>query len=263
MGKPGKVAGGITEQEWENKKAKSRGKIVHLIPGHEKAPAGHKKPLRKTMNPEQKKKRTKRESSVRGSEPKGENIMDECERSVGKLTRFLDQIAGIAIITAMLLVVINIALRIIPGANPILGTYEYVGFLAAIIAGLAIAHCAFQNCHIAVGFIMDKVSPGIRAAADIFIHLISVIFLAFTSYEIAVYGRTVVQTGMVSPTTKTPVYPFIYLLALGVAILGVVLLTRTVKAAALLFSRPAAISFRDKTKLLELNRIAQRVKAND
>ena len=263
MGKPGESARMITEPKREKKKAKPPGKIVDLVPDREKVPAGHKKPLQKTMGPRQKKKET-RLAGIEGQPgPEEENIMLECEKSIGKLTRFLDQIAGMAIIITMLLVVINIALRIIPGANPILGTYEYVGFLAAIIAGLAIAHCAFQNCHIAVGFIMDKVSPGIRAAADIFIHLISVIFLAFTSYEIAVYGRTVVQTGMVSPTTKTPVYPFIYLLALGVAILGVVLLTRTVKAAALLFSRPAATSFRDKTKLLELNRIAQRVKAND
>ena len=69
--------------------------------------------------------------------------MDKCEKFVGKVTQFLDQIAGLAILAVVLLVVSNIILRTIPGINPILGTYEYVGFLTVIVIGLAIAHCAF------------------------------------------------------------------------------------------------------------------------
>lgn len=155
--------------------------------------------------------------------------MDKCEKFVGKVTQFLDQIAGLAILAVVLLVVSNIILRTIPGINPILGTYEYVGFLTVIVIGLAIAHCAFLNCHIAVELLMDKFSEKVRITVDIFIHLLSLIFLAFSSFQIAIYGRTMVLTGMVSPTTKTPFYPFIYVAALGVAVLCVVLALRMIK----------------------------------
>jgi TRAP-type C4-dicarboxylate transport system permease small subunit len=188
----GKPVGKLADVEWKKQKAKSVGKVV---------------PFRL----------------------RGENVIDVCEKSVGKLTQFLDRIAGIAIIAAVLLVVFNIILRIIPGANPILGTYEFVGFLTVLIIGLAIAHCAFQNCHIAVELLMDKLPRKARVVIDFIVHLVSVVFLAFASYEIAAYGKAMVETGMVSPTTKTPFYPFIYIAALGMAVLCVVLLVRMIK----------------------------------
>jgi TRAP-type C4-dicarboxylate transport system permease small subunit len=155
--------------------------------------------------------------------------MDKCEKFVGKTTKFLDQIAGLAILAVMLLVVLNIILRVIPGVSPILGTYEYVGFLTVIVIGLAIAHCASQNGHIAVEFLMDKLPEKVKVKIDFFIHLVSILFLAFSSFQIAAYARTTILTGMVSPTTKTPFYPFIYVAALGVAVLCAVLLVRMIK----------------------------------
>lgn len=154
--------------------------------------------------------------------------MDKCEKFIGKITGFLDQIAGLAILAVMLLAVVNIILRITVG-TPILGTYEYVGFLTVIIIGLAIAHCAFQNGHIAVEFIMNKFPEKARLPIDFFTHLLSVIFLALSSFHIALYARSMVLTGVVSPTTKTPFYPFIYLAALGMAVLCAVLLVRMLK----------------------------------
>jgi TRAP-type C4-dicarboxylate transport system permease small subunit len=209
----GKPVGKITEFEWKKRNAKPTGKVIHLGLKGEDISDKCGKPAGKVIQ----------------LRLKGGSIVDECEKSVGKVTQFLDQIAGIAIIAVVLLVVFNIILRIIPGVNPILGTYEYVGFLTVLIIGLAVAHCAFQNCHISVELLMDKFPQKVRTTVDFFIHLLSVIFLAFSSYEIAVYGRTMVQTNVVSPTTKTPFYPFIYVAALGMAVLCVVLFVRMIK----------------------------------
>ncbi len=154
--------------------------------------------------------------------------MDKCEKLLGQATKFLDQIAGLAIIAVMLLVVFNIILRVTVG-SPILGTYEYVGFITVIIIGLAIAHCAFQNSHIAVGFIMDKFPEKVKIPVDLFIHLLSAIFLALSSLHVTNYARSMISTGIVSPTTKTPFYPFIYVAALGLAVLCAVILVRMIK----------------------------------
>ena len=106
--------------------------------------------------------------------------LDKCEKLLSKATKFLDQIAGLAIIAVMLLVVANVILRATVG-RPILGTYEFVGFLTAIIIGLALAHCAFQNGHIAVDFIMKKFPDKVKVPVDFFIHLVSLVFLALSS----------------------------------------------------------------------------------
>ncbi len=154
--------------------------------------------------------------------------MDKIEKLVGQSTKFLDQIAGLAIIAVMLLIVFNVILRTTVG-TPILGTYEYVGFITVIIIGLAISHCAFQNSHIAVGFIMDKFPERVRIPVDFLIHLASIIFLALSSFHVFKYAQSMVLTGVVSPTTKTPIYPFICMAALGLAVLCAVLLVRMIK----------------------------------
>lgn len=156
--------------------------------------------------------------------------MDKCEKLLGKATKFLDQIAGLAIIAVMLLVVANVILRATVG-RPILGTYEFVGFLTAIIIGLALAHCAFQNGHIAVDFIMKKFPDKVKVPVDFFIHLVSLVFLALSSLHTTNYARSMILTGEVSPTTKTPFYPFIYITALGLAVLCLVVLIRMISLA--------------------------------
>jgi len=147
------------------------------------------------------------------------------EKVVGMVTGFMDKLAAIAMLSAMLLVVANVVLRVTVG-KPILGSYEYVGFITAAIIGLAIAHCAFRNSHIAVGFIMDRFPEKVRLTVDGAVHLISALFLGLFSYHIVDYAASMALTGEVSPTTKTPFYPFIYVVAIGMSALCGVLLLR-------------------------------------
>ena len=151
--------------------------------------------------------------------------MSEGEKVMGMVTGFMDKLAAIAILSAMLLVVANVVLRGTVG-KPILGTYEYVGFITTAIIGLAIAHCAFRNSHIAVGFIMDKFPEKVGLTVDAAVHLISALFLGLFSYHLVDYAASMVLTGEVSPTTKTPFYPFIYVVAIGMSALCGVLLLR-------------------------------------
>ncbi len=151
--------------------------------------------------------------------------MNKGEKIVGMLTGFMDKLAGIAMLTAMFLVVANVVLRVTVG-KPILGTYEYVGFITTVIIGLAIAHCAYHNSHIAVGFIMDKFPEKVRLTVDALVHLVSILFLGLFSHYIVDYAASMALTGEVSPTTRTPFYPFVYVVAIGMSVLCGVLLLR-------------------------------------
>ena len=154
--------------------------------------------------------------------------MSSGEKVVGMLTGFMDRLAGMAMLGAMLLVVANVLLRVAVG-KPILGTYEYVGFITTAIIGLAIAHCAFRDSHIAVGFIMDKFPEKVRLWVDALVHLIAIICMGLFSYHIMDYARSMALVGEVSPTTRTPFYPFIYLVGVGLFALCVVLVMRMLK----------------------------------
>ena len=154
--------------------------------------------------------------------------MDRWEKNVGKLTGFLDSMAGIAMLGVMFLVVFNVLLRTTAG-RPLLGTYEYVGFITTVIIGLALAHCAFLQSHIAVGFFMDRLPQRIGLAVDLAVHLAAVLFLGLASHHLIDYGRSMALAGEVSPTTKTPFFPFVYVIALGLVVLCLVLLVRIIK----------------------------------
>lgn len=157
--------------------------------------------------------------------------MEKGERIVGRITVLLDRLAGIAMLAAMLLVVTNIILRTTVG-KPILGTYEYVGFITAAVIALALAHCGFQNGHLAVGVIMAKFPAKVRLIIDAVVHLISILFLGLFSYHVFDYAGGMIFTGEVSPTTRTPFYPFVYLVAVGLVALCCVLLMRFIKIVA-------------------------------
>lgn len=141
------------------------------------------------------------------------------------LSRVLDKIAGWIMIAVMFLVVSNVILREI-FKSPILGTYEYVGFLTAMFIGLAIAYCALQNFHIAVGFLLEKFHPKVQGVVEVFTGVVSLVFLALSAWHIADFAGSMIGSGEVSPTTRTPFYPVIYVVAFGFLTLCLVVLLK-------------------------------------
>ncbi|SFR08390.1 TRAP transporter small permease [Desulfoscipio geothermicus] len=148
---------------------------------------------------------------------------------VAGLSRLLDRIAALCIVSVMVLVVANILLRALLG-RPILGTYEYVGFLTAAMIGLALASCALQNGHIAVSFVMEKLPARIQACVDIIINVFALCFWGLAAWYTGKYANGMTVSGVVSPTTQTPFYPFVYLVSFGLLALCLVLLAGLVES---------------------------------
>lgn len=136
-------------------------------------------------------------------------------------SRVLDRIAGFCMVAVMLLVVANIIMRAV-FHHPILGAYEYVGFLTAVMIALALAHCALQGGHIAVGFVVDRFSPAARAMVDAVLHTVALGFWGLSTWFVLQYAGNLKNSGVVSPSTQVPVYPFVYLVAFGLAALCLV-----------------------------------------
>lgn len=104
------------------------------------------------------------------------------------LSRVLDKIAGLSMVAVMVLVVSNILMRVIFN-RPILGAYEYVVFLTVITIGLSLAHCAVQNGHIAVSFVVDRLPLRVQVAVDTVMNAAALIFLGLCAWQIAVYAK--------------------------------------------------------------------------
>ncbi|AFQ43553.1 TRAP transporter small permease [Desulfosporosinus meridiei] len=143
------------------------------------------------------------------------------------VSSILDKFAPLCIFFVMLLIVANIFLRTVLN-HPILGTYELVGFLTAVGVALALAHCAFKDGQIAVSLIMERFSNKCQAMVSFFVNLASLGLWAAVVWSLGELAQTMKIKGLVSPSAEIPVYPFIYLIAIGLLGLCLVLLNKSV-----------------------------------
>lgn len=144
-------------------------------------------------------------------------------------SRVLDRIAGVCLFAIMFLVVLNIITRGIFN-HPIAGTYDYVNLLTAAAIGLALAYCAFQDGHIAVSFVMEKLPPKMQAVIDLLINSLGLVFWALAAWFTAGYARSLTANNMVSATSGVPLSPVVYLITLGLVGLCLVLLLRIIES---------------------------------
>ena len=153
------------------------------------------------------------------------NIIDSIVR---KLSKWADVLAGLAVFSIMALIIANIILKKI-FKSPILGTFEYVGFLTSIAVSMGLAYCAYKDFHIAIGLFVDKLSEKKQAVVKIITNSFILTLLSLFSAHIIRYAARIALSGEVSPTTQTPIHYFIYIAGIGIALLCLVILMQLVK----------------------------------
>jgi TRAP-type C4-dicarboxylate transport system permease small subunit len=144
------------------------------------------------------------------------------EKTVYGISRKLNILSGFALVLMMGLVFVNVALRAV--WTPILGTYEFTGFLASLTITFALAHCASEKGHIAITIIADRLPPRVQAILDSFVAILGTALYAVISWQSVKYGIHMIKIGEVSPATATPFYPFIFAVAFGLLMLALILL---------------------------------------
>lgn len=161
--------------------------------------------------------------------------MERLTKTLKKLSMILDKLAGLCFACVMLLIVANIIARTAFN-HPILGTYELVGFLTAMGIGFALAQCSLKDGHIAVGFIVERFSPRTQSAIAIFVHAISFVFMFAAGWFLIHYGLATKLNGSVSLSAEIAIYPFIFMVAVGVFGLSLTLLYKLLVSCQELYS---------------------------
>ncbi len=151
-------------------------------------------------------------------------MYDRINHWIKKAAKVLGEIAGWLLFACMLIVTLNVILRKVFN-SPLLGTYEWVGILTAVMISLGLAYCAVLGGHIAIDFIVNKMKPGMQRIIAIICGCISCLVIGGVTVSIFQYANKLALSGEVSPTTKIPFYLFVYVVGVGfVAFLAVLLL---------------------------------------
>jgi TRAP-type C4-dicarboxylate transport system permease small subunit len=145
------------------------------------------------------------------------------------LSKGLNKIAEIALACMILLTVSDVILR--TGRAPIVGTYEMVGLLGAIIISFAIPFTSWMKGHIRVDFAILNLSPRARAIVDVITRCVGLALFFTIGWHLLILGAEALKAGEVTPTRHIPFYPIIYAVGAASFLQSVVLFCDILKIA--------------------------------
>ncbi|NIS62484.1 MAG: TRAP transporter small permease subunit [Proteobacteria bacterium] len=154
--------------------------------------------------------------------------MSRFEKFVTRLSWVLDQIAGCSLLAMMGLTVADVILRSF--RRPILGTYEIVGLMGAIVIAFAMPYTTLQRGHVAVGIVVSSLSPSAQAIINLVTRTLSIILFALIAWECSRYGNDLKAAGEVSMTLRLPFYPILYGIAFAAAVVCLVIASRIIQS---------------------------------
>lgn len=165
------------------------------------------------------------------SETEGPRVSDKpfVSRAVASLSQALNIGAVIALVLMMLLSVADIFLRnSIKYAIP--DSQELVQYLMICVGFWAMAWRAVKNGHVAVDLLVNRFSPRTQAVFDCITYFLGLGVCALISWRSFLEVPIVFRLNQSSIYLHVPVYPFYFILALGIAVLCLVMLTQLIQS---------------------------------
>ena len=126
----------------------------------------------------------------------------------------------------MLLTSADVIMRLF--RHPIPGTYEIVGLLGALFVSFSLAQTSMERGHIAVDFVFQRLNTPTQRILESINALISAAMFGAIAWYSILYAEDLRRVGEVSMTLQLPLYPFVYGIALGCAMLCLTLIIRGV-----------------------------------
>lgn len=151
------------------------------------------------------------------------------ENIVTFATRWLNWIAAAGVVSAMIIVCINVIGRAF-FQSPLKGTVDITGLLGAFIIAGAIPYTQVLKGHIRIGLLVERLPYRVRYITESLIHLIGFALFAVISWQTILFSRSTFEIGELSEVMKIPLGPVAAFVAVGCIALALVLLIDTVEA---------------------------------
>lgn len=124
------------------------------------------------------------------------------------VNRILSFIGGTALSLMMFLTVADVLMR--AGGHPILGTYEMVSLMLAVVIGFTIPMVSLARGHVYMEIVLDKLSTRNKALLNTFTRVLCLVLFIIIGYNLIMVGRELHMSGEVSSTLKIPFFPIAY-----------------------------------------------------
>jgi TRAP-type C4-dicarboxylate transport system permease small subunit len=144
---------------------------------------------------------------------------------VNPISKIVNRIASGVLFFMMLLTIADVFLRKV-FSRSILGTVEVSEFMLLILVFFALAQTEVLNGHVKVDLVMGRFSERSQAMVDAITQLACFFLFGLFTWSGLVYSGKMKEAAEVSQDLWLPIFPFVYVVALGCALLSLVLLTK-------------------------------------
>ena len=135
-------------------------------------------------------------------------VMDGLLRFIFRLSQGGNQVAGVTLTLVMGLTVADVFLRAL--GRPIVGVFELVAFLGAVVIGFSIPFTSWVRGHIYVDLLVMKLPQGGRKAVHVLTRCLGIGLFGLIGWNLIKMGSDLQRSGEVSPTLHVPFYPVVY-----------------------------------------------------
>jgi TRAP-type C4-dicarboxylate transport system permease small subunit len=127
---------------------------------------------------------------------------------VFKISKGLSSIGAVMLAFMVLLTVADVILRSV--RSPIVGTYEIVGLLGALLIGFSIPFTTWAKGHVRVDFFLLNLSQTQRRILNIVTKSLGIALFVVIGWNLIDLGMEIARSGEVTPTRHIPYYPVLY-----------------------------------------------------
>jgi TRAP-type C4-dicarboxylate transport system permease small subunit len=141
--------------------------------------------------------------------------------------KILIAIGGLVLVGMIVLTCGNIFSRLV--WIPIKGTFELMGFFGAVVTAFALGSTQVARGHIAVDVLVNRFSHFNRRITELINNVLCCLFFGVAAWQLVLKANTLRQYGEVTETLRIVYYPFVYAVALGCAVLALVMLVNGIQ----------------------------------
>lgn len=154
-----------------------------------------------------------------------ERLNQSLEAWIYPISRLMSWVASVILFSMMLLTITDVFLRKV-FSRSILGTVEVTEFMLVIVIFFALAHTEVLDGHVKVDLVISRFSGRIQGLVDMITQFACFLLSGLITWSTVVYSEKMRVSGEVSQDLWIPIYPFLYIVAVGCGILALTLLTK-------------------------------------
>jgi TRAP-type C4-dicarboxylate transport system permease small subunit len=149
--------------------------------------------------------------------------MQGLNKAIFRVAMAMDLLGGVVLTLMMLITVTDVILRFF--GKPITGTYELVFLGGAVVVGCAIPMTSWENGHVNVDLLLERLTGGVRKATLVFTRVCGILFFFLLGWNLFAQGVDLYERHEVSLTLHVPYYPVAYILGVCAFVECLVLLS--------------------------------------